>query len=126
MGEAGIVPPDLTLCLGQRTMLLRPSLAIIAGYLLSALISPVIKDLIGRVAVGSGVKHLRVGDVERLPIPMPPFAEQTRIVAEIDRRFSLIRNVEEEVDANLRRAEALRLSYLAFKLLPPTARGFDS
>jgi type I restriction enzyme, S subunit len=113
MGEAGIIPSGVSLCLGQRTMLMRPSPAITAGFLLSALLSPVVKDLIDRVAVGSGVKHLRVGDVERLPVPLPPIAEQVRIVAEVDRRLSLVRVVEVEVDANLKRGQALRQSVLA-------------
>ena len=112
MGEAGIIPPGVTLCLGQRTMLMRPSPAISTGFLLSALLSPVVKDLIDRVAVGSGVKHLRVGDVERLPVPLPPIAEQLRIVAEVDRRLSLVQGVETEVDTNLKRAQALRQATL--------------
>lgn len=113
MGEACIVPAGMTVCLGQRTMLMRPSPAITASFLLAALMSPVIGNLIDRVAVGSGVKHLRVGDVERLPIPLPPKAEQLRIVAELDRRLSVQSSVEAEVDANLQRAEALRQATLA-------------
>ena len=113
MGEAGIIPPGVKLCLGQRTMLMRPSPAISSSFLLSALLSPVVKDLIDRVAVGSGVKHLRVGDVERLPVPLPPIAEQARIVAEVDRHLSIIREVEAEVDANLQRAQALRQAVLS-------------
>ena len=113
MGEACLVPKGMQLCLGQRTMLMRPSPAIEGSYLLAALLSPVISDLIGHVAVGSGVKHLRVGDVERLPIPLPPLAEQRRIAAEVDRRLSILRGIESEVDANLKRAQALRQSVLA-------------
>lgn len=113
MGEAGIIPPGVTLCLGQRTMLMRPSPAITAGFLLSALLSPVVKDLIDRVAVGSGVKHLRVGDVERLPVPLPPIAEQLRIGAEIERRLSLVRQVETQAELNVLRAERLRSSFLS-------------
>ena len=63
-------------------------------------------------AVGSGVKHLRVGDAERLPVPLPPLAEQHRIVAEADRRLSLIRVAEAQVTANLARAQRLRQSIL--------------
>ena len=37
---------------------------------------------------------------------------QHRIVAEVDRRLSIVRDVEAEVDANLRRAQALRQSTL--------------
>ena len=113
MGEAGIIPPSVKLCLGQRTMLMRPSSALSSSFLLSALLSPVVKDLIDRVAVGSGVKHLRVGDVERLPVPLPPAAEQIRIVAEVDRHLSIVREVEAEVDTNLKRALALRQATLS-------------
>lgn len=113
MGEACIVPAGMTVCLGQRTMLMRPSPAITASFLLAALMSPVIADLIDRVAVGSGVKHLRVGDVERLPIPLAPKAEQLRIVTELDRLLSVQQTVEAEVDANLRRAATLRAAVLS-------------
>jgi len=44
---------------------------------------------------------------------LPPLAEQYRIVAEVDRRLSLVRTIEAEVDANLKRAEHLRQSILA-------------
>jgi len=91
---------------------MRPSPAIAGSFLLSALVSPVVKDLIDRVAVGSGVKHLRVGDVESLPVPLPPANEQLRIVSEVDRHVSIIREVVAEVDCNLLRADALRQAVL--------------
>ena len=50
---------------------------------------------------------------EALSVPLPPQAEQKRIVVEIGRRLSLVRGVEVEVDANLKRAGALRRSTLS-------------
>ena len=47
------------------------------------------------------------------PVPLPPLAEQHRIVAEVDRRLSIVREVEAEVNANLKRAQALRQAVLA-------------
>ena len=38
---------------------------------------------------------------------------QIRIVAEVDRRLSIVREVEAEVDTNLKRAQALRQATLA-------------
>ncbi|MEZ5620081.1 MAG: hypothetical protein R3E78_02445 [Burkholderiaceae bacterium] len=38
---------------------------------------------------------------------------QQNIVAELDRRLSIVREVEAEVDANLKRAQALRQAVLA-------------
>lgn len=55
----------------------------------------------------SGLHTLSTGKVARLPIPVPPVADQHRIVAEVDRRLSIVREVEAEVDANLKRAQAV-------------------
>ena len=59
-----------------------------------------------------------LGDFSLIGFPLPPVAEQRRIVEEIDRRLSLAHSVEFEVDANLKRAQALRQSTLlkAFSL----------
>ncbi len=57
-----------------------------------------------------------------MPIPLPPLAEQHRIVAEVERRISVIQQAGCTVEANLTRAERLRQSILkqAFsgKLVP--------
>jgi len=52
-------------------------------------------------------------DLLPLPIALPPIREQARIVAEVDRHLSILREVEAEVDANLQRAQTLRQATLA-------------
>jgi type I restriction enzyme S subunit len=52
-------------------------------------------------------------DLLPLAIALPPESEQIRIVAEVDRHLSIIREVEAEVDTNLQRAQALRQATLA-------------
>ena len=47
-----------------------------------------------------------------MSIPLPPLAEQRRIVAEVERRLSVIRQAEAAVEASLARAERLRQSIL--------------
>ena len=58
-------------------------------------------------------KTLNLADVRSATVAIPPLAEQRRIVAEVDRRLSIVREVEAEVDANLKRAQALRSSMLS-------------
>ena len=66
-----------------------------------------------KVASGGVQPNLNLSLVRAVAVPLPPVAEQVRIVAEVDRRLSLVRSVESEVDANLKRARALRQSVLS-------------
>ncbi len=52
-------------------------------------------------------------DVQATEIPLPTLERQAQIVAEVDRRLSIVREVEAEVDANRKRARALRQACLA-------------
>ncbi len=69
-----------------------------------------IESMIRTTAGQSGVSG---SDIKAIPLSIPTMAEQTRIVAEVDRHLSIIREVEAEVDANLKRAQALRQSVLS-------------
>ena len=51
--------------------------------------------------------------IELATIPLPPLAEQSRIINEVERRLSLVREVKAQVDTNLKRAERLRQSILS-------------
>lgn len=66
------------------------------------------------LGITKGVAQLKVslGNFCSIAFPLPPVAEQFRIVAEVDRRLSLVRGVDAEVDANLKRAQALRQATL--------------
>ncbi len=52
-------------------------------------------------------------DVGITELPLPPFEEQQRIVAEVEYRLSVIHVLEAAVQANLTRADRLRQSVLA-------------
>lgn len=68
---------------------------------------------LGKLSDGSNVPQINHKDIEPLLIPLPPLAEQHRIVAEVDRRLSLIHETKGQVDGNLQRAERLRQSILS-------------
>ena len=67
------------------------------------------------LGITKGVAQLKVslGRFRSIGFPLPPLAEQHRIVAEVDRRLSLLREIDAQVNANLLRAERLRISVLA-------------
>jgi len=61
----------------------------------------------------TNLASINITKLSAFPIPIPPAAEQARIVAEVDRHFSLIHGVEEQTESALKRAERLRNSVLA-------------
>ena len=75
-----------------------------------------------RLSSGGVQPNLNLGLIRGLAIPLPPLAEQRRIVAEVERRLSVVQQAEATVEASLARAERLRQSILkqAFsgKLVP--------
>ena len=114
MGEAAIIPPSTKLCLGQRTMLFRcVNGGTSAGDLLLALLDPVFKTRSEEIAVGTGVKHFRVGDVSDLKIPVAPKEEQTEIVRRIEQLFAFADQLEAKVASARSRIDHLTQSILA-------------
>ncbi len=61
----------------------------------------------------TNLASINLTKLSAFPVPLPPLAEQQRIVAEVDRRLTLLRATEDQVDANLQRAECLRQSILS-------------
>jgi len=80
-------------------------------YLIGAFESPVLQRQM--VPKGSGLQHIHLEDLRADCVPLPPLAEQHRIAAEVDRRPSIVHEIETEVEANLARAKGLRQATLS-------------
>ncbi|CAA0081107.1 Type-1 restriction enzyme EcoKI specificity protein [Zhongshania aliphaticivorans] len=114
MGEAGIVPKGVTLCMGQRMMLLRPMPKFVnPEYTLLNIQSVQFQERMLKQAIGTGVKHLRVADVEALVFPLAPLAEQTEIVRRVDQLFAYADQIEQQVKNAQARVNQLTQSILA-------------
>ncbi len=61
----------------------------------------------------SGLYTLSVGKVAALPVVLPSLADQQHIIDEVERRLSVIEELEATVAANLRRGERLRAAVLS-------------
>jgi type I restriction enzyme S subunit len=79
-------------------------------------------EAIRRTSSGGVQPNLNLGLVRAIPVPLPPIREMSRVVAELDRRLSIVYQLGVVLDAGFFRAERLRQSVLkrAFegKLVP--------
>jgi type I restriction enzyme, S subunit len=91
-------------------------------YLLHFLKSPTAQRILRQSGVGVGRPNLNAPTVESIPIPLPPVEVQELLVAEVDRRLTMIEEMERVIGVDLKRANRLRQSVLkrAFegKLVP--------
>jgi type I restriction enzyme S subunit len=64
------------------------------------------------VTITTNIAHLGAQRFAAVEFPLPPLAEQHRIVAEVDRRLSVLDALDASADANLARCARLRQSIL--------------
>ena len=94
-GSYGIVVKvntDIPFCFQRHIGLIKP--IAYCDYLIYALRSQYIKKLCEEKATGTAQKTVGLDTLRSFLIPLPPLAEQRRIVAEIERWFSLIDIIE--------------------------------
>lgn len=95
----------------------------LADYLCSFLNSSYGREWVASVVSQQvGQANVNGSKLQALAFPLPPLAEQELIVAEVERRLSVVKELEATVEANLKRAERLRQSILreafAGRLIP--------
>ncbi len=103
------------LMLSDKTLRFKVAPQVQADWLLICLRSKLGRDEIERLATGNQESMRNIGQerIRQIRLPLPPLPEQHRIVAEVDRLLSIAREVEAEVDANLKRAQGLRQAVLS-------------
>lgn len=75
--------------------------------------SPSVRQWIeARAATSAGQHNVSLSVLERMPIPLPPEAEQAAIVEAVEAQLSVIDHLERDLDTRLTSAQALRQSIL--------------
>ena len=108
-GQVAIL--DIPACNSQNSAALRVSeVGLPPGFVFYYLMGQY--EATRRIGSGNNQPALNKSRVQEIVLPLPPLAEQHRIVAEVERRLSVIQQTETAVEASLRRAERLRQSIL--------------
>ena len=112
LGVAVRIPDKLKICLGQRMMIFRLCEVVLARYYEMVLNSPLFRSQYAKEITGSASPHLNIQAIRKYRIPLPPLAEQKRIVVELERRLSIVEKAGATVATDLIRAEKLRQAIL--------------
>ena len=112
VGKPAVWNGEIKDCCFQNTLIRVRAYQQIVSYLFHHLLSDARSGALGRAARGVGIHHLGAERSSSWAVALPPVAEQQRIVAEVERRLSVVQQAEATVEASLARAERLRQSIL--------------
>jgi type I restriction enzyme S subunit len=90
--------------LAQRAICFQPYANIDTKFFMFALMSDVMRSLIGKCAAGMSANNIKAANLKLLPIPIPPLAEQHRIVVKVETLIGLC----DRLEASLTAANATR------------------
>ncbi len=106
----------------QHVAIIRPTKELDAQFLAKFLASPANQTMIDDVQVGATREALTKGMIEQFEIPLPPLAEQKRIVAKVDELMALCdRLALQQQERETRHAALARASLSRFAEAPTPA-----
>jgi type I restriction enzyme S subunit len=114
VGESAVIPENMRISLGQRTMMFRPKEEILASqFLVEYLYAPKSQHKLLSFSTGTTAPHVNVEDMRSFLIKLPPIEEQKEMVKVIRSFDNSIHAVEENLK-NLKNVKSQILNtYLA-------------
>ncbi len=114
MGRCAIVTKNEAgwLC-GTGSLVLRMPRSLYAPYLAMLIGAPMARTYLGGASVGTTMQNLNQSILAKMPVGVPPLAEQKRIVAKVDELMALCDRLEAQQQERETRHEALARASLA-------------
>jgi Type I restriction modification DNA specificity domain len=113
VGRAALWQGELPVCCYQNTVIRFRSHAVTSAFALLVFRHHALAGVFARAARGVGIQHLGASRFAALPFPLPPFPEQVRICAEVERRLSDLRESEQLLRVTLAHIQEQTLEILA-------------
>ena len=113
-GNVGVVPPGAKVCLGQRTVLIRPNKKIIdSHYLAFLLLHPIVQKRLLDKSTGATVQHVNMKDIRGLSMSeLPSIQVQKACVEELEHFKSEVNRLENIYQQKLTALNELKQSIL--------------
>lgn len=107
MGNAAVVDLTERFALAQRVICFQRYGAVDPAFLVMQILSDQFQFILDKNGTGVTAKGIKASKLKRLPIAVPPLAEQHRIVAKVDQLMALVDQLEDQLTAS--RATAANL-----------------
>jgi type I restriction enzyme S subunit len=115
-GKVGINTTKNSFYLNQRVGMFKPSNALDRDYLYYLLSTKVEENL--SISAGAAQPNLSTKQINSITFPLPPLAEQERIVAKLDAAFAELEAVRTAIAESKANYQALKAAILAQELQP--------
>jgi type I restriction enzyme S subunit len=110
LGVVRVIATDAVFSIFVSVALVKPVHRAMSKFLGIAVSSPQVQSQMA--PKGSGLQHIHLEDLRADCLPLAPLEEQSRVVTEVERRLSIVEELEAAVTVNLQRATRLRQSIL--------------
>ena len=113
-GNVGIIPAGEKVCLGQRTVLIRPKKEVAnPQYLAFLILHPIMQTRLLSHSTGATVQHVNMKDIRNLPInTLPPLSEQEAALKELVKAQGKVLILEDTYERKLAALAELKQSIL--------------
>ncbi|WP_299734856.1 restriction endonuclease subunit S [uncultured Endozoicomonas sp.] len=102
LGRSTIFPEELCEAnVSQHVTIIRPVESQMAQFIHLGILSPMVQRLVWGRQVGMAIEGLSKKVLEMFEFPIPPLAEQHRIVAKVDELMALCDQIEQQTEASL-------------------------
>jgi type I restriction enzyme S subunit len=112
LGKVAFIDDDYGYAFGGFMGMITPLNGLAPRYLFHLMTSEAYKDFIGALSDGANINNLTFENLKRFPVPVPPLAEQKRIIGLLDEAFEAIATAKANTEQNLQNAREIFESYL--------------
>jgi type I restriction enzyme S subunit len=120
-GRPALVDTDREFCVQRHISIMKPTPGTNTQFLMRLLASPLVYDQATRSTTGAAQPTIALGPLRNFIIPVPPLAEQRRIVAKVDELLTLCDRLEASLSAAEDTRRRLLDALLAETLAPAEA-----